>query len=377
MLTPNALYTLDETWRTHRVLSVFVSNDTADPAHRGDWRRALSHALTSTRSAWEHASHAEREALDAAIHHVTHAMHQVPVSQRFPGWAVFATEDGVRHAAYLPLTVPMCATWQNGLHLAPYLAAIPRRPNAALAIADASHVALYMLRGDMLTALDTLHADPHVGAISHLGRPPRTGFHPGTRGNTGTDQAEHARQTARHELFERAAAVLYALSSPADWILLGGIAEDASAIIASLPDSAHPRARVVTGLDVHATPAQITERARHIVHALQKEMETHELHEVLETIEAGGRACAGPPATQDALRQGAVDRLFLSSRYIAEHADEADDAVRAAFAGDAEIVCVEGHNGEALDARASGIAAHLRYVPSTWRGKVTPSVTVA
>jgi hypothetical protein len=377
MLTPNALRALDETWREHRVLSVFASNDTVDPTHRSDWRRALLHTLASMRSAWEHASHAEREALDAAIRHVTYAMQLVPVSQRFAGWAVYATEDGVRHAAILPRAVPMLSVWQNGLHLAPYLAAVPRRQNAALAMVDASHAALYALRGELLTALDTLDTRPLVDDVAHLGRPPRSGFHPGTRGVTGTDQAERARQTARSELLDRAADLLGVLSAPADWILVGGIPEDAKAVVARLPHAASLRARVVTGLDVHATPAQITERAHHEVLALQHEAEALELRDVLEDVEAGGRACAGQPATRDALRLGAVARLHLSPRYIAEHPDEADEAVRGAFACDADIACAHGENAERLDAQASGIAAQLRYVPSTWRGTTSRSASVA
>jgi hypothetical protein len=68
-------------------------------------------------------------------------------------------------------------------------------------------------------------------------------------------------------------------------------------------------------------------------------------------------------ATRRALAGRAVQELFLSHRFLDEHADEADAMVRAALDQGAAVEEVSGAAAERLDHDGGGIAARLRFVP--------------
>ena len=77
----------------------------------------------------------------------------------------------------------------------------------------------------------------------------------------------------------------------------------------------------------------------------------------------------GPADTRTALLQASVRELYLTHRYLQEHASEAEEAIRAALEQDAEVEEVSGHAAALLDEHG-GMAAGLRFRPSAIEGEV-------
>jgi hypothetical protein len=364
MLTRTELYELERSLRGTKVLSVYLTDTAADPAERTVWRWTLSRALAETRATLGGASHAEREAFERAVALVEERLAALPEGLRFAGWVAFATPDGVRHAEVLRVPMPVLVAWGDGIRVAPYVRALARQGAAAVGIVDSRTARVYAYRDGVLEGHGTLHAETHLGPVLHMGDHPRPGFHPGTRGVTGTDAAERARRTGRLRLLRALAERLVPLAAPDGWVLVGGIPTVASAALARLPDDVRVRARAIAGLDVHATAAQIAAHVESAVAALQREADAAAVAEILDRYAAGGTGSVGRQGTQESLREGAVDRLYFSERFLHDEPLAAEAAVQAAFDEDAAVACVGGAAAERLDAEAGGIAARLRFVPA-------------
>lgn len=209
MLTRAQLMERERSLRDMKVLSVYVTGWSDDPARRDAWRIELKNALAERREGLRKASHTEREAFDACVGRLWEHLGGVAGVLGDPGWVGFVTTEGVRHAEAVPLTLPTRVDWGEGIQLAPYVRLFKQTVPAVLAVVDARLARIYRYRGDRLVKLDTLRAHKHVEAPQHMGETPRTGFHGGTRGATGADEADHARLAGRdtmlRELAERLA----------------------------------------------------------------------------------------------------------------------------------------------------------------------------
>lgn len=360
------LLTLEQSLGDVRVLSVYGANDAADPADRSDWRTSVGQAITAVRDGAHAASHAEREALEAAIRLVKERLEQIPIERRFPGWVAFATHDRVLYADQLPVSVPILATWGDRLCVAPYAAARSREDRAVVAVADSRAADIYVLSHGALDAPVRVEAAPHGTPAPHMGNPPSPGFHAGTRGATGTDAAERARLIARADLIRHIVERLETYAAPDDWMLVGGIPEVASAILSQLPPTLQRRARTLPGLDMHASAADVAARAQEAAQRLRNERDLALVQELLERQAADGLARVGAAATFAALRVGAVAQLVVSRALLWQASPAAEEAIRSAQRSDAGIVCVTDEAATQLERAAEGIAARLRYQPSPW-----------
>lgn len=366
MLTLAQLIALEQSLHGQRVMSVYCANDVTDPAERTEWRRTLAHALSTLADRWHGAAGTDRVALQSAIGHVLAEVEALPIDRRFRGWVAFATSDGVVHAEYLPTRVPWVVAWDDRLRIAPYVRALRDRQRAIVAVVDSRTAALYVYQNDQLDALTTLHASHQLTPGTHMGDPPRLGFHAGTRGTTNTDRVRHARMVARTRLLTEVATRLRAEASSDDWLLVGGIPEHAKAVVSRVTGSEAERTRYVAGLDTHATPARLASAVARTVSALQADSDRDLVDAMVDGEERRDAVRMGSPASLTALQLGAVDRLVFSEQFVHAHPRIAEEAVRAAFACDSGVASVEGDAAARLDAHAAGIAAHLRYVPSEW-----------
>jgi hypothetical protein len=132
----------------------------------------------------------------------------------------------------------------------------------------------------------------------------------------------------------------------------------------NLAPVAPQRVLELTALDIHSTEAQIAEAAAAGASALRDTFDGDRLTEITERAGANGLGVLGPAETRAALEQSSVRELYVTRRYLEEHAAEAEDAVRSALDQDATVEEVSGAVAERLD-RDGGMAAGLRFRPAT------------
>jgi hypothetical protein len=195
---------------------------------------------------------------------------------------------------------------------------------------------------------------------AHMGAAPRQGFHAGVRGTTGRDAQQRRLQEGTARMLAEVVEHFTRLASADGWILVGGIQSIARQLFELLPPALRVRASRLDALDVHASPAEIADAARHGVSAIRNAYDLLQLEDIIENAGTGGRAVLGATETHQALERGAVRELYLTLRYLEEHVAQAEEAVRAALRQGAIVEEVSGSAAERLDAHG-GIAGRLRY----------------
>jgi hypothetical protein len=159
-----------------------------------------------------------------------------------------------------------------------------------------------------------------------------------------------------------------ALAGGDGWILLGGIPR-VVAHAAHLLEPLAARLLPLKSLDVHASPAEITEAARVGGSALRDRWDARQIDEIAEQAEASALGVLGPAETERALDLACVSALFVSPRYLADRAADAEHAVRRAFDQHAMVEKVSRAAASRLDEHG-GIAARLRFRPPVADGVI-------
>ncbi|HEX7019554.1 MAG TPA: hypothetical protein VF159_06090 [Gemmatimonadaceae bacterium] len=363
MLNQTELARIERELRRSKALTVYVANQPENPAERTAWRRALADGMDRVRRATGGAPHAEREALEASIRAVEAELTSYPETLPAHGWVAFATAEGVRYRELLPVAPPAMITWQDGIRVAPYLAARDNRLTSIIAVVDSRQGRVYRFDDGMLEKLDTIRSHAVIGPVEHMGYPPSTGFHTGTRGATGADAAQRELLVGRQHMLAELAQRLTDLSAPNACILVGGIPEVAIAALAALPQTVQHRAHRVVGLDVHARDSEIAAAALEGAKSLREAEDLAEVDEVLARWAAAGHAVVGPAPIRDALESGAVAHLYMTRAFIGSRAADAESLTIAALDQGAPVDVVGGGAATRLDAEGDGLAAALRFQP--------------
>lgn len=377
MLTDRALGALERSLRGQRVLSVYVDGRVTDPARRTQWRTELAQAVEEQRALLAGATHAEREAFERAAAVLAAELRAVTGAIGAPGLVAFATEGGVQCLERLPVSVPLRVEWGEGIVLGPAMRALKESRTAAVAIVDARSARMYRYQHAALEELDELRTSVWGEPPTHMGQPPRQGFHPGTRGLAGTDAASRERRLARERLMSDLAARLAKVAGSDGWILLGGTPMAAREARGALPARLAARARIVPGLHLRATAAEIAKAAAAAASEMRRSEDLAAVERVLDGAGANGRGAAGIAGTRGAMDAGALQRLFVTLRFLDRHPAESEELIRQALARRASVEVVSGEGAERLDAEGEGVGALLRYPRSSGarseRGRATAS----
>jgi hypothetical protein len=360
MLTLRQLVTLHRALRRTPVLSVYIDGSAADPAIQRSWRLQLDHSLTDLRRWLEGSSHDERKQFEACVGSLDDAIGGFDGSIRAPGWAAFITADGVQDAQALSAPAPTLAVWSTGPCVAPYIRALKQGRPVVVVLADARKATLFRYRLGKLDLVATVHAHHVIDHPEHMGTAARVGFHTGTRGRAGHDAAQRSQLTGRDRMLAETVARASELAGSDGSILLGGIKRVVARLAERLAPTAPGRVLELETLDVHASGADVASAARDGASALRNGLDERRVAEIEEAAGAHGLGAVGPEDTRLALSQTSVGELYLTRRYLEDHAAEAEDAVRAALDQDAVVEEVSGAAAERLDSRG-GIAAGLRF----------------
>ena len=343
------------------VLSLYVDARVTDPAMRHAWRPAMATAIRAERARLTDDD--ARAAFDRAARFVEDPVPPLDGAWGTPGWAAFLTADGPRYAAALPVRVPMLATWRDGPLVAPYLRALKQHRPVIVAVVDSRSARLYRYALNELTELSgvTLDAEDSAGAASATQSASRGSAYPAARGALETEHAARRRRADFQHVASALSRRLVELAGDDGWILIGGAASWARLAAGSLPEELADRTLVSAELDLGDADDVIVRIAKDAATTLRAIHSGVLLDRLLERAGAGGRAAAGVPATQRALHARAVDQLLLSPEFVSEHADLAEDLVRAALAQSADMEVLSGDAAIRLDRASDGIAARLRF----------------
>jgi hypothetical protein len=362
MLTHSELVSLSHLLRDEKVLSVYIDGAVTDPGRRRVWLVELDRELRTIRRSLDGAPHDEREAFAECVTVLDEQLALLNGSTvRAPGWVAFIAGGVVHSATTVHAPTPTLARWETGIHLTPYVRALKQSRPVVVVVSDARTARVYRYQFGALSHEDTIRASVVTEPPSHMGNPPRPGFHGGTRGSTGEESAQRSQLAATERMMAEVAPRVLALAGSDGWIVVGGTARAAAQVARAVEPRARGRLLLHESLDAHASEAAVEAVARASASTLR---DTADLGSVAEMIAVAhhARAALGKDATRYALEQACVRELYLTERFAREHDALAEQAVRSAFSQGASVDVVAREVAAQLDAQG-GIGAWLRYVP--------------
>ena len=363
MFTLGNLAALRRSLRDEQVLSVYVSRSTSGSA-RPSWQRQLEEQYAALRKELRNAPVAERQQFEHCVEHARKSFSAVEPIDEAPASVRFITADGVRDSSGLAVDVPTSAMWSVGPWLAPCLRSTKELRPVVVVIADGHRASIFEYRDRAIRHVETFEATHIVeNQPLHMGTTARLGFHPGTRGTAAHDVAERGALEARKEMIDKAATKVLQLAGNEGWVLLGGIKRADARFFARIAGQAPGRVLELESLDVHSSTDDIAEAARQGASTLRDDADRKRIDEVVDALGAKGLGVVGLENTRDALDQDCVRELYVTPRYLEEHAKEANIAIGRALDQDALVEEVSNHAADLLDMHG-GITASLRFRPA-------------
>lgn len=369
MLTHNALAQLERSLRATRVLSVYLDRTAHDPASRDLWRQQLDQLVIHAREGLS-GSHAEQAGFERCVDRLYQHLGSDEMAPRSPGWVGLFPMTGEPYVAAVPVQMPTLVAWEEGARIAPFIRALKQHIPAIVAIATSREARIYIYAGGTIEAAGTIYEPRRSSAFDHMGDPPHGRFHQGTHGAPGTEVGAAKDLAATEAMVRELSGELETLAGSRAWILIDGSPDVAAEVLAALPERLRRRAHRLRGVDVHSTEAELRDAAEHVATAASRERDLELVLELLDREAAGGRGVSGRVGTLEALHEHAVDRLFITGKFIREHAGDAEALVRLAFEQRADLEYVSAAAAARLD-DAGGVGALLRFVPA--RGQPAPA----
>jgi hypothetical protein len=362
MLTFEKLVDLERALREKTVLSVYVNGTSSDPATRDRWSVDLRHSFDDIESWLRGSSHSEREAFAACREMALKELRALPPT-RERGWTGFFTADGPSYVGTLPVPVQTLAAWSTGACVAPYIRALKENRPVIVTVVDRTQARIFRYVEGEVALVESFERKLIADQPYHMGHPPRVGFSSNTRGRTGTDAAQKEELSATNHMLAEIASRIGILAHDGAWIVVGGIPDVATAALRQLAPAAATRSMRAEHLDVHATEAQVAECARDSASKLRDADDLKRIEEAVSAAETGRAGAIGVMDTQKALDLAQVRELFITQKFLENHAADANGAVRRAMDEGAVVEHVSGEAAARLDA-LGGMAARLRYAPA-------------
>src|SRR5688572_5919375 len=330
MLSHAELMNLEQRLRDETVLSVYVNGEFADVAARGQWRTELRNALDAIEESLRDAPHAEREAFSHARQLAQTEVDQYRNGEDAPGWLGLFTDREVHHAAVVTAPVPTVATWSQGANVAPAIRALKEARPVLVVVTDSTQVRIHRYVGHSIALEETLDREAKVDQPYHMSRPAPQGFSSGTRGRPGAEAAQRELRKATDDLLGEATDRITRLAGEDAWVIIGGIDVVAADLHGRLNKRLAERSAIVP-LDVHDSEASLAETAREHASRLRSAEDLRSVEAILSDNAAGGTGAVGLRQIDEALLNGQVHALYLTTTFVDKHPDEAVSAIRRAF----------------------------------------------
>jgi hypothetical protein len=351
---------LSEFLSAHRdtpTLSVYLEAAPADPAEGRAVALRLREALDEVRDAGIRAPASERVALAACIEDLIEALPSAEHRSRRRGWAFFRCADGARLVIDTPPAVETSVAWDTGPRVVPFLRAA--EPESALVVqVDREHARLSLLHDDVVDEIVAIAADRVEDVGPHMSAGPTPGFHRGTHGRAGADEAQRQRREATERLLATAARRTATLAEDALPVVIGGSAEMTKRFVAALPPALAGRSLVLETLRLGAADKALPEILEALRALQQRERAAH-VAELRDSALAHGRAAFGFERAQRAAEMGAVAELIFSEQAWRTHPAEIEALVHRALGGGASVAWLPDADGVAPE--WDGVIAGLRF----------------
>lgn len=340
-------------------LSVYIAASPADPHERQSWLVTLRQQLDRIRD--ELATHpAEEQAVFGKC--VGQLFSQLPAQGTMPrdkGWGFFCAAGGDELMLALPPGIETSVFWGLGARVVPFLRVA--EPDEALVVqVDRNAARLSLYRDGTFEAPVLLEAEgiDEVGPI--MSKSPKAGFHSGTRGRAGADEAQRQRREATERLHANTLRKLGAMVGPGMPVLIGGAPESAVQLLEALPTALTDRAIVAPDLRM-GPPEQSLDAVRAALHALRTRQQQEKIEALREAAHVNGRAALGYEGTLQAAEVGAIAELIFSEHAWRQHPAQIERLVHIALADGAQVEWAEPGAMKALDGQVDGIIAGLRF----------------
>ncbi|WKW11645.1 hypothetical protein Strain138_000902 [Pseudogemmatithrix spongiicola] len=338
-------------------LSVYLEAAPADPAEGRAVALRLREAIERLREPSTERPVAEREALEGCLAELIEAMPSAEHRSRRQGWAFFRTAAGAQLVIETPPRVETSAAWDIGPRVVPFLRAA--EPESALLVQiDRARARLGLYHDGVVDAIVELEADRVSDVGPHMSAGPAPGFHRGTHGRAGADEAERQRRDASERLLVTTVRRVTALAEDALPVVVGGAVETVKRFVAALPRALADRTAVVATLRMGPADAAIPEIGEALRAMRQREQAAH-LADLRDAAAARGRAALGFERAQRAAEVGAIAELIFSDTAWRAHPAEIEALVHRALTSGASVEWTPLDDGDAP--QADGVVAGLRF----------------
>lgn len=352
--------------RAHReelVLSVYLEARPADPAARHQRPVHLRQRVSAARERIASASRDERELFERLVQEALDRLPADAAAESGGSWACFVAASGRVLEMTLPPGVETSVSWGLGANVVPYVRVA--EPEAALvAQVDREHVRLTRWERGRFETLLALEALPVADTGTHMGEAPRVGFHSGTRGRSGADDAQRQRREESERLLGALVNKVSAVPGPDLPVVVGGSAESVARLLKAMPAAVAARSGHAEALRMEL-PQDAIPAIREALHALQARRLGERLESLRDAAHANGLATTGLARTTKAAAHGAIAELIFSDRAWHAHPNEIEALVQRALMDGAVIAWAGPDAGRAaLDGDADGLVAGLRFAVS-------------
>lgn len=344
------------------VLSIYLAFDPADRA--GAWRTELRNGLEAVLEARKEAEHDLRVALRATAKRVMERFEDGdlrPPPRGEVGFVEIAEKEGGEHwwGTGAPPVSDICVEFAPEPVVAPLIALCCRGAARGVALISSERVRLLRCAEGALEELDEWELS--VTSLDWRERKSQSTNNPARAQGvsaSGHDQyderLEHNRQRFLNECGGLAARALEA--GGLEQVVVFGPPKEIDAFNAGFGAA---KAKLALGgeMDLISTPkGRLSDVVDAAIERLDDDRDRTLVERALEEAKGGSRGSAGLQETKEALLEGRVDHLVFDAAVDAD----AEDLIRAALAGSAEVTIVRDELAAPL-AEAGGVAAILRY----------------
>lgn len=338
-------------------LSVYVAHAPADPNERRSWLVILRQQLATLRDSLSTRSADERAAFESSVARLFERLPTQGSMPRNASWACFCAAGGEELLLTLPPGAETSVHWSEGAHIVPFLRVV--EPEGALVVqVDRQGARVSRLAADeVVTTLD-LTTEPIDEVGPFMGAAARQGFHAGTRGRTGTDEAQRARREATERLHATLVRRLPSLAEAGTPILIGGAPDAAQSVLEALPLSLSDQAVLVPELRMTPAAASLP-LLREALHTLRAKRQLARVEALREVAHTNGRAALGFEVAQRAADNHAIAELIFSDAAWQQHPEEIEALVQRALADGAHVEFAE--PAVLTGANSEGVIAGLRF----------------
>ncbi|HEX6135530.1 MAG TPA: hypothetical protein VFZ24_16280 [Longimicrobiales bacterium] len=338
------------------VLSVYIAAEEHDPTERSSWRMRLTAQLDRQEQELEGDV---RDAFRAARRLLENELQPYRGFLPGRGWVAFVTPERVWHCEEVPAPMPDLVRWREGILIGPYLRALKQSRPVMLVLIDRRRARLLRYESGALTELVDHRADEFIDDLTDRNMSKRAAAHSGVRGETATDAAERILRLESERLLRF---VVGELNIAGDvLVVLGGPTRSVAALEKQLEPEAGDRLQVEPALHLTMSAAEIQPLLESAVSRLTQRLQQSAVRQVMDAAGAGGLGTLGIEATAAAAVLGQIDRLLLTTRFVAEDEERAERLIAQALDHAATVELMTDEAGALLEESGGGVGAVLRF----------------